>query len=210
MLPICYEVGLTNGHSSEAAQLITAATETYIKEVISSVFSKTRSNGPGDSGNAGLGVSSSWIQTHRYRRQLAAEEDSAHRGELTRDKSGLLPVEAKAAGERGPLAMSDLRLALEMAENGMANFPIITTAIAYGYRDGELENWHDYTWLPGMEDSRGQYKAGDGDMDIRPQQVNGHPDAMDIDTEEMAWEGADGLDSGLLDGVLDSCLTVGS
>ncbi|KAH6697602.1 transcriptional regulator of RNA polII, SAGA, subunit-domain-containing protein [Plectosphaerella plurivora] len=210
MLPICYEIGLTNGHSSEAAQLITAATETYIKEVISSVFSKTRSNGPGDSGNAGLGVPSSWIQTHRYRRQLAIEEESAHRGELTRDKSGLLPIEAKAAGERGPLAMSDLRLALEMAENGMSNFPIITTAVAYGYRDGELENWHDYTWLPGMEETLGQYKPSAGDLDIRPQPVNAHPDAMDIDTEEMTWEGADGLDSGLLDGVLDSCLAVGS
>lgn len=210
MLPFCYEAGLTGGHSSEAAHLVSAAAETYIKEVMSSIFSKTRSNGPGDSGNAGLGVSSSWIQTHRYRRQLAVEEDGAMRGEVTRDKSGLLPVEAKAASERGPLGMSDMRIALEMAENGMANFPIITTAITYGYREGELENWHDYTWLPGLEDPSNIFPKRDTDLDITPQLTNGHLDAMDVDSEEMFWDGAEEQDSGMLDGVLDSCLAVGS
>lgn len=208
MLPFCYEAGLPNGHSSEAAHLMSTAAETYIKEVLAAMFSKTRSNGPGDSGNAGLGMSSSWIQTHRYRRQLAAEEDAAQRGEITRDKSGLLPIEAKAASERGPLGISDMRMALEMAENGMANFPILTTAITYGYREGELENWHDYTWLPGLEDTATRFPKRE-DLDIVPQ-LNGHPDAMEVDSDEMFWDGADDQDSNLLDSVLDSCLAVGS
>lgn len=219
MLPFCYESGLTNGHNADAAQFVSLATETFIKEVMTSIFSKTRSNGPGDSGSAGLGVSSSWIQTHRYRRQLAREEHAAQRGEVTRDKSGLLPVEARAAGERGPLGMTDLRIALEMADNGLAHFPMITTAASYGYREGELENWHDYTWHPGQEPEDALSKADKGGKDavrdIRPQGAelpNGHGpgDAMDIDLDEMLWEGADFQDGPALDSVLDSCLAVGS
>jgi transcriptional coactivator HFI1/ADA1 len=190
---------------------MSVATESFIKEVLSAIFSKTRSNGPGESGGAGLGVATSWIQTHKYKRQLAQEEDAAHRGEITRDKSGLLPVEAKAASERGPLGMADVRIALDMADSGMAQFPVITTAIFYGYREGELENWHDYTWLPG-EELRATAAKEDA-MDIRPTEpeplVNGHVDAMAIDSEPH-WDGSDPHDMRALDSVLYSCLAVGS
>lgn len=229
MLPLCYEAGLASGHSPEAAQYVSSATEAFIKGVLSSIFSKTRSNGPGEGGSAGLGVGTSWIQTHRYKRQLAREEEAAQRGELTRDKSGLLPVESRAAAERGPLGMSDVRVALEMADNGLAHFPIITTAITYGWREGELEDWHDYTWVPGWE---GTVPAAGGDetkLDIRapsPSELtNGHGhskqgdedgirdgDAMDVDVEPegLLWDGAEAHEQAFLDSVLDSCLAVGS
>ncbi|KAF9882046.1 transcriptional co-activator [Colletotrichum karsti] len=211
MLPFCYEAGLTSGHVSDAAHFMSVATETFIKESLAAIFSKTRSNGPGEGGTAGFGAGTNWIQTHKYRRQLSKEEDSALRGEMTRDKSGLLPIEAKAASERGPLGMADVRIALEMADSGLAQFPIINTAISYGYREGELENWHDYTWLPGTEGlANGKIE---GNTDIRPappqQLPNGHVDAMEIDSEPW-WEGADSQDMGALDSVLDSCLAVGS
>jgi transcriptional coactivator HFI1/ADA1 len=215
MLPFCYEAGLASGHAPDAAQFMSIATETFVKEFLSSVFGRTRSNGPGDGGNAGFGPSSNWIMTHRYRRQLMREEEAAQRGELTRDKSGLLPVEAKAASERGPLGMADVRLALEMGDCGLANFPIITKSVIYAYREGELENWDDYTYLDGRQrvveeeddvEMGGMNGAGNGHEPL-PNGV-GHGDQMDIDND-MWWEGADPGDGDFLNGVLDSCLAVG-
>ncbi|KAF9770388.1 hypothetical protein IL306_012073 [Fusarium sp. DS 682] len=210
MLPSCYEAGLVNGHTADSPQFLSVAVETFIKEVLTQVFSRTRSNGPGESGSAGFGVGTTWIQTHKYRRQLEYEEEAAIRGEITRDKSGLLPIESRAASERGPLGMSDLRLSLEMADTGMAQFPVLMTQVIYGYREGELENWDDYTWVydqpPEGSDEKHDPEANGGHVFELP---NGHPDAMDIDTETW-WEGAESQDADMLDGILDSCLAAGS
>ena len=206
MLPFCYEAGLPSGHVADAPVLVSTAAEAFIKEVLTQIFSRTRSNGPGDSGSAGFGVGTTWIQTHKYKKQLHQEEEGALRGEVTRDKTGLLPVEAKAASERGPLGMADLRIALEMADTGMTMFPVLMTQVIYGYREGELERWNDHTWatetapvieeLPAMDDpSNGA--------------LNGHGgDVMDID-DDMWWDGAVEPDMDVLDGMLDSCLAVG-
>ena len=215
MLPFCYEAGLVSGHSTDAAQFMSAATETFIREVMSSVFSCTRSNGPGESGNAGLGPSSNWIQTHKYKKQLAREEEACSRGEVQRDKSGLLPAEAKAASERGPLGMADLRIALEMSECGMANFPIVSKSILYNYREGELESWNDYTYLDGYDSHARKGDAelitANGQSSVTGSLPNGidHGDAMDLDEKDMDWEGASPNDGDFLDGILDSCLAVG-
>lgn len=230
MLPFCYEAGLVSGHVPEAAQFMSVATETFIKEAMSSIFSRTRSNGPGDSGNAGFGPNSSWVQTQKYKRQLAKEEEAFTRGEVQRDKSGLLPVEAKAASERGPLGMADMRVALEMADCGMANFPIIVKSVLYNYREGELENWEDYTWLNGAEvppekadvemvpapainrqrnDRNEMLPNGLGmGMGMGMSMGVGHGDPMELDND-LWWEGAESSEGDFLDGVLDSCLAVG-
>ncbi|KAL6810795.1 transcriptional regulator of RNA polII, SAGA, subunit domain-containing protein [Trichoderma sp. SZMC 28013] len=206
MLPFCYEAGLINGHAPDASQLMSVATETFIKEVLTQIFSRTRSNGPGDSGSAGYGVGTTWIQTHKYSRQLHREEDAAQRGEITRDKAGLLPVESKAASERGPLGIADVRVALEMADSGISQFPIVTAQILYGYREGELENWKDYTWVNGEPPAPVvEELVTNGDLGL----TNGAlPDTMDLDNE-IGWEGAENPDMDMLDSVLDSCLAVG-
>ncbi|EWG40067.1 transcriptional coactivator HFI1/ADA1 [Fusarium verticillioides 7600] len=211
MLPSCYEAGLVNGHTADAPQFLSVAVETFIKEVLTQVFSRTRSNGPGESGSAGFGVGTTWIQTHKYRRQLEYEEEAAIRGEISRDKSGLLPIESRAASERGPLGMSDLRLSLEMADTGMAQFPVLMTQVIYGYREGELENWDDYTWV--CDQPPEAYADEKHDSEANGGQVfelaNGYADAMDVDTEAW-WEGAESQDADMLDGILDSCLAAGS
>jgi transcriptional coactivator HFI1/ADA1 len=207
MLPFCYEAGLVNGHVPEASNLMSVATETFIKEVLTQIFSRTQSNGPGESGSAGYGIGTTWVQTHKYRRQLHREEDAAQRGEISRDKSGLLPIESKAASERGPLGIADMRIALEMADSGISQFPIISAQILYGYREGELENWDDYTWANG-EAPAAQVEEiiTNGSAEL----TNGTlPDAMDIDNE-VWWEGAEKLDMDMIDSALDSCLAVGS
>jgi transcriptional coactivator HFI1/ADA1 len=197
MLPLCYDAGLPSGHVSDAAQFMSIATETFIKEILSQIFSRTRSNGPGDSGNAGFGPGGAWIQTNKYRKQLAKEEEACQRGEIS---------------ERGPLGMSDLRIALSLGDCGMANFPVIYRQIMFGYKEGELEDWNDHTFIDGrdrIEDL--DVEMGGTTNGIKPDVLTngtGHGDQMDIDSE-FGWEGADDGDEDFLDGVLDSCLAVG-
>ncbi|CAL3967546.1 hypothetical protein PZA11_003817 [Diplocarpon coronariae] len=209
MLPICYESGLVAGHVPDAAHFMSTATETFIKEVLSSVFSKTRSNGPGASGSAGTGGGSSWVQTHRYRAQLQREEESSMRGELQRDKSGLLPIEAKAASERAPLGMADVRTALELGDCGLGQMPVVVQQIMMGYREGEVESWNDCSW----PDTHPRVVGEDVDFDIEMggmngSSANGHGYEMDVD--DWGWEGGEVEDKVSLDSLLDSCLQIAS
>ncbi|KAI1270936.1 transcriptional regulator of RNA polII, SAGA, subunit-domain-containing protein [Xylaria sp. FL0933] len=211
MLPISYAAGLAGGHAPDVAQFMTVATETYIKEVLSTVFGRTRSNGPGDSGSAGFGAGLGWIQTYKYRRQLRKEEAACARGELSRDKSGLLPVEAKAASERRPLGMADLKLALEIGDCGISSLPTIRQSVIHTYRDGELDHYSNYTYVPGHTHSRiddestlngvdGGHSAG---------MTNGAvSEPMDVDEEESTWAGTSSQDMQALDSVLEGLLAI--
>jgi transcriptional coactivator HFI1/ADA1 len=214
MLPICYETGLVSGHTPDSAQFMSVATETFIKEVLSSIFSKTRSNGPGATGSAGTGGGSNWIQTHKYRTQLEREEEAFLRGDVLRDKNGLLPVEAKAASERGPLGMADVRTALEMGDCGLGQMPVVVHQILYGYREGELEAWDDYSWLEGYDSSKILGEIVDEDVEMGgvngTNGVNGVNGHSDNEVEDWGWEGGEYEDKGSLDSLLDSCLVIGS
>lgn len=216
MLPICYETGLVNGHVQDAAQFMSVATETFIKEVLSSIFSKTRSNGPGSTGSAGTGGGSSWVQTHKYRRQLEREEESSLRNEVLRDKNGLLPTEARAASERGPLGMADVRTALEISDCGLGQMPVVVQQIMFGYQEGELEDWNAFTRLGPegriiTEDEDGDIEMGGLEVNGLTNGVNGHAiDEPLSDIEDWGWEGAEYQDRAALDMVLDSCLAIGA
>ncbi|KAI1113939.1 transcriptional regulator of RNA polII, SAGA, subunit-domain-containing protein [Nemania sp. NC0429] len=216
MLPISYAAGLPGGHAPDVGQYMTVATETYIKEFLSTVFGRTRSNGPGESGSAGFGAAVPWIQTHKYRRQLKKEEEAFKAGELSKDKSGLLPIEAKAASERPPLGMADLRLALEIGDCGISLLPTIRQSVLHTYRDGELEHYSNYTYLPGHAVSRiDEESAPNGVNGVNggphpSGMVNGvaAPDPMDIDEEESLWAGTSTQDMLALDSVLDGLLAI--
>jgi len=219
MLPICYETGLTNGHVPDAAHFMTVATETFIKEVLSSIFSKTRSNGPGASGSAGTGGGAMWVQTHKYRKQLEREEEAWMRGEIIRDKNGLLPIEAKAASERGPLGMADVRTALEINDCGLGQMPVVVQQIIFGYREGEVEGWNDYTRL-GPHGKIIEVDK-DGDDDVQMGGVNGYTNGVNgvnghahenppLEADDFGWEGEGNDDRSPLDDLLDSCLAIGS
>ncbi|KAI0479582.1 transcriptional regulator of RNA polII, SAGA, subunit-domain-containing protein [Xylaria cf. heliscus] len=211
MLPISYAAGLVGGHAPDVAQFMTVATETFIKEFLSTVFGRTRSNGPGDSGSAGFGAAVGWIQTHKYRRQLRKEEESFMRGELSRDKSGLLPIEAKAASERPPLSMADLRLALEIGDCGISSLPTIRQSVLHTYRDGELDNYHHYTYVLGHAQSQlGEVIGPNGIHDNHSGgTTNGAaPEPMDVDEDESDWAGTGAQDMQTLDNVLDGLLAI--
>lgn len=215
MLPICYETGLVSGHAQDASYFMSVATETFVKEVLSSIFSKTRSNGPGALGSAGTGGGAAWIQSHKYRTQLEKEEEAFLRGELLRDKNGLLPTEARAAGERGPLGMADVRTALEMGDCGLGQMPVVVQQILFGYREGELEAWDDFSWPKDYDVDR--ILGGDIDEDMEMEGVNGpngvnganglkgeHDLVKEVD--DFGWEGGEHESKIALDNLLDSCL----
>ncbi|GAP89500.1 putative transcriptional co-activator [Rosellinia necatrix] len=202
MLPISYAAGLSGGHAPDVAQFMTVASETYVKEFLSTVFNRTRSNGPGDSGSAGFGAGIGWVQTYKYRRQLRKEEASLKSGELSRDKSGLLPIEAKAASERPPLGMADLRLAIEIGDCGISSLPTVRQSVLHTYRDGELDHYSNYTYVPGYTHSRIDEEAtlnGTNGVVSEP---------MDIDEEESNWAGATLQDMQTLNNVLDGVLAI--
>lgn len=211
MMPFCYEAGLVSGHAADAPQLLSIATDTFIKEVLTQVFSRTRSNGPGEVGSAGFSIGTNWVQTYRYGKQLHEEEELAQHGKLTRDKNGLLPIESKTASERGPLSMADVRLSLEIADTGMSTFPILLAGILNGYREGELENWSDYTWVHDEEPSKEADEIFSTEVNGGEafELVNGSSDPMDVDTEPW-WDGAEVQDMDMMDTLLDSCLAVNS
>ncbi|KAL5594423.1 hypothetical protein BROUX41_001358 [Berkeleyomyces rouxiae] len=234
MLPICYQAGLQSGHSVDSVNLMVNATDSFIKSLIATVLSRTRSNGPGEGSSTGFGLGTNWIQTRSYKRKLHREEESAIRGELLRDKSGLLPIEARAASDREPLSMADLRLSLDLGDTGLSNFPAVSTSITNGYRDGELAHYNEYTLLPSASaiyqnsprtdeveihttnhsftSSFGQQSAAPHSQPQPQQQLlppppPPPPPPLDdpMDIDvEITWEGADCLDE--VDSLLDACL----
>ena len=207
MVPICYEESLVNGCAPVCAEFMATATEQFIKEILSSIYSRTRSNIPSASGSG--------IMTHRYRRQLEREEEALLKGDLFRGQgNGMLPVEVKEAMGRRPLGMSDLRLALEVGDCGLGQMPTVVQKVMGGYLEGELADY-------GREDEDKNHQ-GDGPSE----RMNGikaitngangvhgvhgvHGDEPSIDESDWGWEGGGAADREKLNSLLDECLAIG-
>ncbi|KAI5851576.1 transcriptional regulator of RNA polII, SAGA, subunit-domain-containing protein [Morchella snyderi] len=56
MNPICYEEGVHGGCTADAANFMNVAAETFVKEILSTIISRVRSNGP------------NYVQTDKYRK----------------------------------------------------------------------------------------------------------------------------------------------
>jgi transcriptional coactivator HFI1/ADA1 len=186
MVPICYEESVVSGAGFPCAEFMAIATETFVKEVLSSVLSRTRSNGPSGTING--------MVTRKYRRQLEREELAFTRGEITKDSAtGLLPVEAKVACTRQPLGVKDLRLALELGGGLLGQMPLIMDQIMGAYDEDELE----------LE------RQGYVELSRQPDeslQLNG--EEMDIDDPGWEWEGSAAADREQLGSLLDECLSM--
>ena len=152
-----------------------------------------------------------------YRRQLEVEEERWAQGKVMRDKSGLLPVEAKAAGERGALGMADLRMALEIGDCGLGGMRTVELDIMSKFREGELETWDDFSALEGYESMLEKDDTGDTVMrgiespTLTKAKVNGINGKRkerdeDMEMEDWGWEGVTPQDRESLDDLLDSIL----
>ncbi|CAP98094.1 Transcriptional coactivator [Penicillium chrysogenum] len=192
MVPICYEESLPSGAGLPCAEFMAIATETFVKEVLSAVFSRTRSNGPSGTINN--------MMMRQYRHQLEVEELAYTRGEITKDAAtGLLPVEAKEASIRKPLGVRDLRLTLELGGGVLGHMPLIVDQIMNGYLEDELET---------ERHERLENGVGEPHHDVKPE------DEMDLDEDEdedgslLDWEGGTIGDRNQLSSLLDECLSM--
>lgn len=190
MVPICYEESIVNGAGFPCAAYMALATENFIKEFLSGVFSRTRSNGPSGTINPTM--------TRNYRRQLGFEEMAFTRGEIVKNSAnGLLPVEAKEASTRQPLGVPDLRLALGLGGGLLGHMPLIVDQIMSGYVEEELEaerqDYYYYTETSKKTDTNNQVLA---------------TDEMDIDEADWDWEGDSSNDKEHLTSLLDECLSM--
>ncbi|KAE8145414.1 WD40 repeat-like protein [Aspergillus avenaceus] len=191
MIPICYEESIVSGAGFPCAEVMAIATETFVKEVLSVVFSRTRSNGPSGTING--------MMMRRYRQQLEREELAFTRGEILKDSAtGLLPVEAKEASFRKPLGVRDLRLALELGGGVLSHMPLIVDQIMGGYFEDELET--------DKQDRNDEAAALPQD---NTKLVNS-PGEMEVDDEEVEWEGGTVADRDQLGSLLDECLSLAS
>ena len=198
MIPICYEESLANGAGPQCAEFVAAATEHYIKEVLSAIYNRTRSNLPSGSGNG--------ISTHRFKRQCIREEHDLLSGSLYCGLgTGLLPVEIKEAQNRPPLSTEDLRSGLEVGDIGLGQVPTIMSRVTGGsfgtLEDGGLEELDD------CEDGRkrvGGLRIANGGG------VNGnHANDAANDDQNWGWDGGATADREALHGILDDCLAFG-
>lgn len=201
MVPICYEESLVNGCAPLCADFMATATEQFIKEILSSIYSRTRSNIPSTSGNG--------IMTHRYRQQLVREEEALLKGDLFRGQgNGMLPVEVKEAMGRRPLGMSDLRLALEVGDCGLGQMPVVVQKVMGGYLEGELEDYGRE-----VEDEDNQGDGPNERMNGIEVIANGadgvYGDEPSIDESDWGWEGSRAADREKLNSLLDECLAIG-
>ncbi|KAI9805283.1 MAG: transcriptional coactivator hfi1/ADA1 [Piccolia ochrophora] len=187
LLPSCYEAGLMHGPSTGCASFLVNATEAYIKELLTSILGRVRSNAPGSS-----------IATASYKRHLAREEAAVARGELARSTAdSLLPVETAALAGRKPLGGSDLRFALELGgAAGLGSMPLVVAKVVAG-------------WM-GEGGFGGSYDSPREPADVAPAALL--PPGLDANgpsTDWGGWEGGGTTDQEALGRLLDDCLVVG-
>ena len=98
--------------------------------------------------------------------------------------------------------------------------PIVIEQIMFGYREGELEEWEEYSLLNGygkvldeeQDDDMvmGGINASHGNGVNGVNGTNGHLEDDLSDADGWGWEGAGAQDRDALNNLLDSCLAIGS
>lgn len=190
--PICYEQGLVGGCPQGAlqqcAELVEEATEVFLKELLGTMYSHTRSNGEG------------CIQTGGFKRQLRKEEEDAERAAVQRSAAGFLPVELQMQASREALNMQDMSLALQLDDAYMKQDQFLSHRV--------LLNRYP-TAEPDPPKVNGIFAKPTINGTLAKDERNGTEDAMAVDEPEAAWRGATKNDMLSLRNVLEDCLTVG-
>lgn len=189
IVPICYEESIASGCSTQCADLVGIASEMFLKNILSEVFNRTRSNGPRYENSAGGG-----ILTTSYKKKIEREEAEVKTGKLQRTRDDdMLPCEAQAAYSRRPIGMVDLQLSSQVGPLPWNGAPVISWNVSNASTGYDYDEWY----------AEQEHAAT----------TNGHVDesndAMDIDsTDNYGWEGAGAQDRPRLDSVLADCLAI--
>ncbi|CAI9631022.1 transcriptional co-activator protein [Alternaria burnsii] len=211
LLPICYEFGLPQGHTSDCPDYLNIATETYIKEALANLLGKVANNGPG------------YVRTGEFKKKLAREERLVERGELARGTAGELPVEAEERRKRKLLCMEDLRLALALGDSYLGQTPFIAGSVMNSrFLDTEgIEDIYNPPRKPVLTNGVGINGTGtangiNGIGNAGKLDLNGETwtidfgDPMQIDDEVgMHWQGGSVQDMAEMNDALDDVLNLG-
>lgn len=221
MVPICYEESIPNGASRNCAPFLALATEMFVKDILSNVFTRTRVNGPSDMMNG--------CMTAKYRRQLEREESAyiyaknssaaaatpANTGPDSGGSSGsdsaLYPVETREAAARLSLGVNDVKFALDLGGGMLGNMPLLTAQVSNSYEneefDAEREDYSSYQMEAKMQVSEIRRTGFSNNAD-------GGRESMEIDggsaagEEPNGWEGGTESDQQQLTSLLDDCLSM--
>jgi transcriptional coactivator HFI1/ADA1 len=203
MVPICYEESVASGSTMTCAELVAVATETYVKDLLSSVFNRTRANGPKYDNGAAGGVS-----TSAYLRQLEREEDDFRNGKIQKGRdSGLLPVENREAINRRPIGMGDLKVAGGVGRGLWNGMPLIGSRIAEAAFENELDDWMEERRAleAAAAAAKNQHSRARGGVRVVEEPA---ADEMDVDDDDFGWQGGGSADREALGSLLDDCLSI--
>lgn len=202
MVPICYEETVASGSSLPCAELVAAATETYVKDLLSSVFNRTRANVP----RYETGAVATGVCTAAYLRQLERDEHDFAHGKIRKSRdNGLLPVENREAVARRPIGIGDLKIASGVGRGLWNGLPLIGSRVAEAAYENELDDW--------LEERRA-LKAAAVAAAARAAAVRNqadeiiHVDEMDIDDDNYGWQGGGAVDREALGSLLEDCLSI--
>jgi len=192
MVPICYEKSVASGSSLQCAEMVSIASEIFIKDLIGDIFNRARSNGPRYENLVVGGV-----MTGAYKQQIAREEAGLKNGTVQKNRENdLLPVESREAHSRRPLGMPDLKLASSVVRGLWTGMPMIGTFISEAALENEQEEWHAERRLE----------------EALHASLNGHlangDDDMDIDDDDYGWDGTGAADREALGSLLEDCLSI--
>jgi transcriptional coactivator HFI1/ADA1 len=202
MVPICYEESVTSGSSMLCAELVAVATETYVKDLLSSVFNRTRANGPKYDNGAAGGVS-----TGAYLRQLEREEHDFRNGKIQKSRdSGLLPVENREVLARRPIGIGDLKVASGVGRGLWNGMPLIGSRVAEAAFENELDDWMEERRATEELLKNQQSSATTGSRGIVDEPPP--PDEMDVDDDDYGWPGGGAADKEALGSLLEDCLSI--
>jgi transcriptional coactivator HFI1/ADA1 len=185
MVPICYQEGLTGGCGTACSDLMTVAAETFVKEQLSDIFRRVRSNAP------------NYIKTAKFRRKLEKEEEAYSRGEIQKNSYGLLPIEVDVETRRKPFNREDLRLAALMGNSFLAQSRILNEKVVNApFVEEEYDEDEEMSDVgrAGGAVTNGFHRNGFG-------KEEGMEDAV-----EWGWSGGFAVERGQLDRELDDVL----
>ena len=202
MVPICYEESVASGSSMPCAELVAVATETYVKDLLSIVFNRTRANGPKYDNGAAGGVS-----TGAYQRQLEREEHEFRNGKIQKGRdSGLLPVENREAVARRPIGIGDLKVASGVGRGLWNGMPLIGSRVAEAAFENESDDSvKERQALGAAATARNQQQPSTGSSRIIEEPL---PDEMDVDDDDFGWAGGGAADREALGSLLEDCLSI--
>jgi transcriptional coactivator HFI1/ADA1 len=191
MVPICYQEGLSGGCGTACSDLMTVAAEVFVKEQLSELMRRVRSNG------------ANYIRTAKFRKHVEKEEDLVEKGELKRDANGLLPSESEIERRRRPFNREDLRLAALLGNSHLAQSRIIHEKVVNAPFVEEEYDEDDETEETTLRNS---LTNGNGINGINGFHRTADGDGMQVDEVEWGWLGGYKAERGALDDELDDVL----